>query len=106
MGRKFYSDTKINFFKNELSFLEMDEDEKKKYDTNFLNQVPPATEFTTKAKMKLILNKFNEKKLYYENLNGFYPNYHITRKLLLKLSFQKYLVQIYIFYVLKFKFVT
>ena len=35
---------------------------KKKYDTNFLNQVPPATEFTTKAKMKLILNKFNEKK--------------------------------------------
>ncbi len=80
---------KLTFSKNELSFLEMDEDEKKKYDTNFLNQVPPATEFTTKAKMKLILNKFNEKKLYYENLNGFYPNYHITRKLLLKTFFPK-----------------
>ena len=80
---------KLIFSKKELSLLEMDEDEKKKYDKNFLNQAPPATEFTTKAKMKLILNKFNEKKLYYENLNGFYPNYHITRKLLLTTFFPK-----------------
>ena len=54
--------------KKELSFLEIDEAEKKKYDKNFLDQAPPATEFTTKTKMKLILSKFNEKKLYYENI--------------------------------------
>ncbi len=80
---------KLTFSKNELSLFEIDDAEKKKYDKNSINQAPPATEFTTKTKMKLILSKFNEKKLYYENLNGFYPNYHITRKLLLKTFFPK-----------------
>ena len=53
---------KLTFSKNELSLFEIDDVEKKKYDKNSINQAPPATEFTTKTKMKLILSKFNEKK--------------------------------------------